>query len=217
MSEPVTTEGAPPDPETSGLPTVVIVGRPNVGKSTLMNRIVGRREAIVEERPGVTRDRKVIEAEWRGRDFLLVDTGGWMPGGTELDKKVSRQSEVAIRDAHVVLFVLDSTVGVTDEDAGVADLLRRLDRPIIVIANKVDHTRHEAAIWDLMSLGLGEPVPISALHGRGTGDLLDLIHDAFPPEAEVEEVESDDSPQVFAVALVGRPNVGKSTLFNRLI
>jgi GTP-binding protein len=217
MTEPVTTEGTAPDPETSGLPTVVIVGRPNVGKSTLMNRIVGRREAIVEERPGVTRDRKVIEAEWRGRDFLLVDTGGWMPGGTELDKKVSRQSEVAIRDADVVLFVVDATVGVTDEDAGVAELLRRLDRPVLLIANKVDDRRHEAAIWELMSLGLGEPVPISALHGRGTGDLLDLIHDEFPPEVEVPEVESEDATQVFAVALVGRPNVGKSTLFNRLI
>src|SRR5215218_10806304 len=122
-----------------------------------------------------------------------------MPGGTELDKKVSRQAEVAIRDADVVLFVLDATVGVTDEDAGVAELLRRLDRPVLVIANKVDHERHEAAIWELMSLGLGEPVPISALHGRGTGDLLDLIHDEFPPEAEVDEVDSDeDATQVFA-------------------
>ena len=201
------------------LPTVVIVGRPNVGKSTLMNRIVGRREAIVEERPGVTRDRKEIQAEWRGRDFLLVDTGGWMPGGTELDKKVSQQSERALRDADVVLFVVDTTVGVTDEDAGVAELLRRIDRPVLVIANKVDDRRHEAAIWELMSLGLGEPVPISALHGRGTGDLLDLIHDRLPPEPEVEEEppDADDASQVFAVALVGRPNVGKSTLFNRLI
>src|SRR3954454_5631679 len=143
-----------------------------------------------------------------------------MPGGTELDKKVSRQSEVAIRDADVVLFVLDSTVGVTDEDAGVADLLRRLDRPIIVIANKVDHTRHEAAIWDLMSLGLGEPVPISALHGRGTGDLLDVVVSLLPEpedaeEEQPEDVTTGDERAMFSVALVGRPNVGKSTLFNR--
>jgi GTP-binding protein len=205
-----------------GRPTVVIVGRPNVGKSTLVNRILGRREAIVEERPGVTRDRKVVEAEWRGRDFLLVDTGGWMPGGTDLDRKVSRQSEVALAEADVVLFVVDATVGVTDEDAGVADLLRRSDRPVVVVANKVDHARHEASIWDLMSLGLGEPVPVSALHGRGTGDLLDVVVEHLPPapeEPEVEEAEvaGDEGSQVFSVALVGRPNVGKSTLFNRLI
>jgi GTP-binding protein len=204
----------------AGLPTVVIVGRPNVGKSTLVNRIVGRREAIVEERPGVTRDRKEIEADWRGREFLLVDTGGWMPGGTDLDKKVSRQSEQAIRDADVVLFVLDATVGVTDEDAGVAELLRRIDRPVLVVANKVDDRRHEAAIWELMALGLGEPAPISALHGRGTGDLLDLVVDQLPSAPEVDDdAQGDDATatQVFAVALVGRPNVGKSTLFNRLI
>jgi GTP-binding protein len=191
-----------------------------VGKSTLLNRIVGRREAIVEERPGVTRDRKVIEAEWRGRDFLLVDTGGWMPGGSELDKKVSRQSEQAIRVADLVLFVLDSTVGVTDEDAGVAELLRRIDRPVLVIANKVDDRRHEAAIWELMALGLGAPVPVSALHGRATGDLLDLVVERLPPAPEVpdEDAGTDEATdQVFAVALVGRPNVGKSTLFNRLI
>lgn len=217
---------APSDPlGVSDVPTVVIVGRPNVGKSTLVNRIVGRREAIVEERPGVTRDRKVLDADWRGHEFQLMDTGGWMAGGTDLDQKVSRQSEQAIRAADVVLFVLDATVGVTDEDAGVANLLRRVDRPVVVVANKVDDRRHEAAIWDLMSLGLGEPVPISALHGRGTGDLLDIVvghlpdrrSDAGAAEEEPGGAGRDEDRHVFGVALVGRPNVGKSTLFNRLI
>ena len=204
----------------AALPTVVIVGRPNVGKSTLLNRIVGRREAIVEEKPGVTRDRKAVEAEWRGRDFLLVDTGGWMPGGSDLDQKVSRQSEQAIADADVLLFVVDPGVGVTDEDAGVADMLRRVAAPVLVVANKVDDQRHEAAIWDLMALGLGEPHAISALHGRGTGDLLDEVVDRLPPPPPpVEEVPRSTSgrDEVFSVALVGRPNVGKSTLFNRLL
>ena len=207
------------------LPTVVIVGRPNVGKSTLMNRIVGRREAIVQEKPGVTRDRKSVETEWQGNAFTLVDTGGWMPGGSELDQKVSKQSERALKDADVVLFVVDPLIGVTEDDAGVADLLRRLDRPVLVVANKIDDTRHENTIWDLMSLGLGEPFPVSALHGRGTGDLLDAICELFPAPgaAEVDEDAQnpeapvpDEVPTLFSIALVGRPNVGKSTLFNRL-
>lgn len=201
------------------LPVVAIVGRPNVGKSTLMNRILGKRVAIVEEKPGVTRDRKEVEAEWQGRPFLLVDTGGWMIGGTELDKKVSNQSEQAIKDADVVLFVVDAKVGVTEEDAQVANLLRTLDAPVHVLANKVDDTSHEALIWELMSLGLGEPLPISALHGRRTGDLLDVIV-AELPEEEIDDTEQTDMEEgegVISVALVGRPNVGKSTLFNRLI
>jgi GTP-binding protein len=205
------------------LPTVAIVGRPNVGKSTLLNRIVGRREAIVEEKPGVTRDRKSVEADWQGREFRLVDTGGWMVGGTDLDRKVSEQSEQAIRAADVVLFVVDATIGVTDDDAEVANLLRRIERPVVVVANKVDDTQHEATIWDLMSLGLGEPIPISALHGRGTGDLLDLVVSLLPDvddeevDGDVEVEASDATRSMFSVALVGRPNVGKSTLFNRLI
>ncbi len=201
------------------LPVVAIVGRPNVGKSTLMNRILGKRVAIVEEKPGVTRDRKEVEAEWQGRPFLLVDTGGWMIGGSELDKKVSNQSEQAIKDADVVLFVVDAKVGVTEEDAQVANLLRTLDAPVHVLANKVDDTSHEALIWELMSLGLGEPLPISALHGRRTGDLLDVIV-AELPEEEIDDTEQTDMEEgegVISVALVGRPNVGKSTLFNRLI
>ena len=201
------------------LPTVAIVGRPNVGKSTLMNRIIGRREAIVQELPGVTRDRKVVPANWNDRDFLLVDTGGWMSGGSALDKKVSKQSEKAISEADVVLFVVDANVGVTDDDLEVARLMQRIDRPVMVIANKVDDTRHEANIWDLLSLGLGDPYPVSALHGRGTGDFLDVVVSHFPPEIEEPEfdMDADEMPALFSVALVGRPNVGKSTLFNRLI
>ena len=207
------------------LPVVAIVGRPNVGKSTLMNRILGKRIAIVEEKPGVTRDRKEVEAEWQGNPFLLVDTGGWMTGGSELDQKVSKQSEQAIRDADVVLFVVDAKVGVTDDDAQVAQLLRSLDVPVHVLANKVDDQSHEAAIWELMALGLGEPMPISALHGRRTGDLLDVVISELPA-AEPSELDGEDldeqeemseSEGVISVALVGRPNVGKSTLFNRLI
>ncbi|HMU78740.1 MAG TPA: ribosome biogenesis GTPase Der [Microthrixaceae bacterium] len=201
------------------LPIVAIVGRPNVGKSTLMNRILGQRVAIVEEKPGVTRDRKEVEAEWQGRPFLLVDTGGWMVGGSDLDRKVSNQSEQAIKDADVVLLVVDAKVGVTGEDAQVAQLLRALDVPVHVLANKVDDTSHEALIWELMSLGLGEPLPISALHGRGTGDLLDVIIAELPevPDDDVEQSDMDEGEGVISVALVGRPNVGKSTLFNRLI
>lgn len=206
-------------PTPAELPLVAIVGRPNVGKSTLMNRVVGKRVAIVEERPGVTRDRKEVEAEWLGHEFRLVDTGGWMAGGNELDKKVSRQSEQAITDADVVLFVVDANVGVTDEDARVAQLLRAGSAPVLLVANKVDDQNREALIWDLMSLGLGDPFPISALHGRGTGDLLDRVAEYFPdlPDRDEDEDAAGEGTEAVSVALVGRPNVGKSTLFNRLI
>jgi len=199
------------------LPLVAIVGRPNVGKSTLLNRIVGRRAAIVEERPGVTRDRKEVEADWQGQPFVLVDTGGWLPGGDTLDEQVSRQSERAMAAATAVLFVVDASVGVTEEDARVAALLRRGGAPVLLVANKVDDSGREHAMWELVSLGLGDPYPVSALHGRGTGDLLDALvaHlPAAPDDVVVEEVEDD---RIFSVAIVGRPNVGKSTLFNRLI
>ncbi len=207
----------------SDLPEVVIVGRPNVGKSTLLNRILGRREAIVEERPGVTRDRKVVEAEWLGREFRLVDTGGWLAKGTELDQKVSRQAEQALGSADVVLFVVDTMVGVTDEDTQAARLLRSIDTPVLLVANKVDDDSHEAAIWDLARLGLGEPHPVSSIHGRGVGDLLDVVISYFEEEEDddAEWADGDDAcsdeERVFSIALVGRPNVGKSTLFNRLI
>ena len=203
----------------SELPVVAIVGRPNVGKSTLLNRIVGRREAIVEERPGVTRDRKIVQAEWQGQVFQLMDTGGWMPGGDALDEKVSRQSEKAIAEADAVILVVDVTMGVTEEDARIAELLHGLRQPVFVLANKVDDPSREALMWELLALGLGTPHPISALHGSGTGDLLDALVAVLPdsPVEPVEPVVEDDGQKVFAVALVGRPNVGKSTLFNRLI
>lgn len=200
---------------------MAIVGRPNVGKSTLLNRIVGRREAIVEERPGVTRDRKIVDAEWQGNVFQLVDTGGWIPGGSSLDEKVSRQSEKAIANADAVIFVVDITTGITEEDDRVAGLLRGHDRPVFVVANKVDDPVREALMWDFLSLGLGNPWPVSALHGAGTGDLLDALVAQLPaPEPGGEDAPGADdaeAPKVFGVALVGRPNVGKSTLFNRLI
>lgn len=261
-------------------PVVAIVGRSNVGKSTLLNRIVGHRSAIVEQTPGVTRDRKEVEADWLGRSFRLVDTGGWVAGGTDLDDKVSRQSERAVAEADLVLFVVDVTVGVTEEDGRVAELLRRSGKPVVLLANKVDDAGRENQVWELLSLGLGDPVPISALHGRGTGDLLDEVVARLPAEdvqpgteaaaaavaarehggprvesaghplgaegsgaparagretgttaagrtgpggvgdATVPEGWSDEAGKakdVVAVAIVGRPNVGKSTLFNRLI
>ena len=205
------------------LPVVAIVGRPNVGKSTLLNRILGRREAIVEERPGVTRDRKEVEADWVGRRFRLVDTGGWAVGGSALDDKVSAQSEQAMGEADLLLVVVDATVGVTEEDARVAELVRRSGTPALLVANKVDDVGREAAAWELLSLGLGEPVAISALHGRATGDLLDRVVAALP-EAPVPEPTLPEEgegvgrgDEAVSVALVGRPNVGKSTLFNRLI
>lgn len=201
-------------------PVVAIVGRPNVGKSTLLNKIVGRRTAIVEEMPGVTRDRKEELAEWQGDEFIVVDTGGWLPGGDDLDAKVSRQSEKAMETADVVLFVVDVTGGVTEEDTRAASVLRRLDRPTILVANKIDDSRREVLMWDFLQLGLGDPMPVSAIHGNGTGDLLDAVV-AFFDTGEVSAAEAeaahDKVDDTVSVAIVGRPNVGKSTLFNRLI
>ena len=201
---------------TDHLPVVAVVGRPNVGKSTLVNRIVGRREAIVEEQPGVTRDRKELEADWRDRRFHIVDTGGWMATTDGLDAKVSEQAERAIRGADLVLFVTDATVGVTEEDDRVADVLRRAGRPVLVIANKVDSEHRETDAWDFARLGLGEPLPVSALHGRQVGDLLDLVVEGLPPPGP-GEAPAEEAVEVPSVAVVGRPNVGKSKLFNRLI
>ena len=198
-------------------PIVAVVGRPNVGKSTLVNRILGRREAIVEEKPGVTRDRKMVETEWNGRPFTLVDTGGWLDSDNPLDAQVSRQAERAIEDADVVVAVVDVSVGVTEEDERMARLLRRHRDKVLLVANKVDNDRRESDVWELTRLGLGDPWGVSALHGRGTGDLLDELVSRLPPEHVEAPVEEDVEEGVPAVAIVGRPNVGKSTLFNRLI
>ena len=178
-------------------PVVAIVGRPNVGKSTLVNRILGRREAIVEERPGVTRDRKVLEAEWNGIPFTLIDTGGWMAGGSALDDKVSRQAEKAVDDADLALFVVDVTVGITAEDEEVAHWLRRRKTPVALIANKVDGENREREIWEFLSLGFGDPIPISALHGRGSGDMLDEILGRLDVEYE-DAVPASRSPRTTA-------------------
>jgi len=207
------------------LPSVVIVGRPNVGKSTLFNRIVGEQVAIVEDQPGVTRDRKEVEADWLGRRFTLVDTGGWLPSGTSLDEKVSRQVEEAVRAADLVLFVVDGSVGVTDDDESLATWLRRVKAPVLVVANKADNDRRENERWEFLGLGLGDPVPVSALHGRRAGDLLDEVIALIPEvgaqgvDLELEEDEDWVPPEIAPprVAVVGRPNVGKSTLFNRLV
>ncbi|MDA3029020.1 MAG: ribosome biogenesis GTPase Der [Actinomycetota bacterium] len=211
----------------SGLPAVVIVGRPNVGKSTLFNRIIGEQAAIVEDRPGITRDRKELEAEWLGVPFRIIDTGGWMPGGDALDAKVSRQVEAAVREADLVMFVVDASVGILAEDDAIAQWLRRTGVGVMVVANKADNDQRERELWDFLALGLGDPVPVSALHGRRAGDLLDVVLERLGDKARVPEPESlpwleeatdpVDAPDAPRVAIVGRPNVGKSTLFNRLV
>ena len=258
----------------SALPLVAIVGRPNVGKSTLVNRLLGRREAIVQEQPGVTRDRKYVECEWLGHRFRVVDTGGWLAdtaeGAAPLARQISEQAEKAMEEADVIVMVVDVTVGITEEDARVASLLRRTDKPVLVVANKADHPNRDTDAWEFSALGLGDPIVMSAMHGRLTDVLLDALlpHLPEPPEgweasedaldleevtapfAEDEETSDDDDlddddlegseddddglgglparregddrdlddpGRAFAVAIVGRPNVGKSTLFNRLI
>ncbi|HEY2042304.1 MAG TPA: ribosome biogenesis GTPase Der [Jatrophihabitans sp.] len=194
------------------VPVVAVVGRPNVGKSTLVNRILGRREAVVQDVPGVTRDRIAYDAFWGGRQFTLVDTGGWEPDATGLQAMVSRQAEQAVVTADLVLFVVDSRTGATETDMVVARTLRRANRPVVLAVTKVDDERGESDAAELWSLGLGEPYPVSGLHGRGSGDLLDAILDRLP-DAPVEK-ETEGGPR--RVALVGRPNVGKSSLLNRL-
>jgi GTP-binding protein len=199
------------DESTGRLPRVAVVGRPNVGKSTLVNRILGRRAAITQEVPGVTRDRVTYQADWAGRRFELIDTGGWEPKPTGLQASIVAQAERAMADANLILFVVDATVGVTEEDAAVAARLRRGRVPVILVANKVDSAAAEPQVADLWSLGLGEPQPVSSLHGRGSGDLLDAVVERLGTAAAAA-----DEPQVPALAIVGRPNVGKSSLLNRL-
>ena len=203
----------------SPVPAVAVVGRPNVGKSTLVNRILGSRQAVVEDTPGVTRDRVAYDANWRGRAFTLVDTGGWdpYPGDTahanrSLAEQVTAQARMSVEAADAVLFVVDAVVGITDADEAVAAVLRRSGKPVVVAANKVDDAPGEPAAAALWSLGLGEPYPVSALHGRGSGDLLDVLVAALPEAAAPER----DAGGPRRVALIGRPNVGKSSLLNRL-
>ena len=204
---------APGDVQEAPQPVLAVVGRPNVGKSTLVNRIIGRREAVVEDVPGVTRDRVTYDAQWRGRRFTVVDTGGWDPDAEGLAAAVSAQAEVAIAAADAVLFVIDALVGATDADEAVVRVLRRARKPVVLAANKVDDERAESDAAALWSLGLGEPYVVSALHGRGSGDLLDAVLDALP-EALAELEHDEGGPR--RVALLGRPNVGKSSMLNRL-
>ncbi|GAA1887060.1 ribosome biogenesis GTPase Der [Streptantibioticus ferralitis] len=196
------------------LPVLAVVGRPNVGKSTLVNRIIGRREAVVEDRPGVTRDRVTYEANWNGRRFKIVDTGGWEQDVLGIDASVAAQAEFAIEAADAVVFVVDSTVGATDTDEAVVKLLRRAGKPVVLCANKVDGPSGEADAAMLWSLGLGEPFPVSSLHGRGTGDLLDAVLEALPEAPAQTFGEGVGGPR--RVALIGRPNVGKSSLLNKV-
>jgi GTP-binding protein len=196
----------------SQLPIVAVVGRPNVGKSTLVNRIIGRRVAVVESRPGVTRDRREFPAEWLNRPFIVVDTGGWelTPSG-ELTQNIRSQTEAALAGADAVLFVTDATAGITEDDAGVAEMLRRAEIPVVLVANKSDNPGTDLDTGHLYGLGIGEPMAVSALHGRGTGDLLDRLFSLLP------EGEVTGGPEVASLAIIGRPNVGKSTLLNQML
>ena len=194
-----------------GLPTIAVIGRPNVGKSTLVNRMIGRREAIVEDTPGVTRDRVKYEAEWNGRRFFLIDTGGWEVKPEGISEKITAGAEAAIKESDLVMFVVDAQIGALDEDQYLVDLLRKSGKKVILVANKIDNAEDEADGYALWNLGLGEPRFVSALHGRGSGDLLDLLIAQLP---EVGTAQVDDGYR--RVALVGRPNVGKSSLLNIL-
>ncbi|MFF1908521.1 ribosome biogenesis GTPase Der [Kitasatospora sp. NPDC058218] len=196
------------------LPVLAVVGRPNVGKSTLVNRIIGRREAVVEDKPGVTRDRVSYEASWNGRRFKVVDTGGWEIDVLGIDAMVAAQAELGIETADAVLFVVDATVGATDTDEALIKLIRRAGKPTVLCANKVDGQSTEAEAAYLWSLGLGEPFPVSALHGRGSGDLLDAVMDALPEAPPQTFGVATGGPR--RVALIGRPNVGKSSLLNKV-
>jgi GTP-binding protein len=194
-------------------PAVAVVGRQNVGKSTLVNRLFGRREAIAHEMPGVTRDRVELEASWRGRAFRLVDTGGFAQSARGIEALVSEQAERAAGTADVVLLVVDVQTGPVEEDSTLARRLRRAEVPVLVVVNKVDSDREEADVPAFHRLGLGDPLPVSALHGRGSGDLLDRLVEVLPEDDGADDEEGEEP----RFAIVGRPNVGKSSLFNRLV
>jgi GTP-binding protein len=210
----VALDTAQPEPEAVlEQPVLAVVGRPNVGKSTLVNRILGRREAVVQDVPGVTRDRVAYDALWNGRRFTVVDTGGWQPDARGLQAAVTAQAELAMRSADAILLVVDATVGATETEEAVARVLRRSPTPVVLAATKVDDERAVADTAALWTLGLGEPHPVSGLHGRGTGDLLDAVLDVLP-SAPRDSATRAAGPR--RVALVGKPNVGKSSLLNRL-
>lgn len=195
------------------LPIVAVIGRPNVGKSTLINRLIGRREAIIEDQPGVTRDRIKYEAEWNGKHFMVMDTGGWEtnPDPQSINAGISAGAELAIREADLILFIIDISVGALDEEIALVNIIRKSGKPVILIGNKADSPEAELAVHELWQLGLGEPIPVSALHGRGSGDLLDLVVNSLP-----ESVREESDDQIRRVVLLGRPNVGKSSLLNSL-
>ncbi len=200
-------------------PIVAIVGRPNVGKSTLVNRIAQTADAIVHQSRGVTRDRSYHEADWNGREFTLVDTGGIEPLKSEdiFSGSIRDQALAACEEASAILFVVDGTTGVTEEDESVARMLKHVKAPVFLLVNKLDNPDREGDnLWEFYSLGIGEPIPVSALHGHGTGDLLDEIVSLFPAEDE-DEPEVDSDPDALSVAIIGRPNAGKSSLFNKII
>ncbi|WP_030013880.1 ribosome biogenesis GTPase Der [Curtobacterium sp. S6] len=195
-------------------PVVAIVGRPNVGKSTIINRILGRREAVVEDTPGVTRDRVAYKAEWNGKNFTLVDTGGWESDAKGIDAQVAAQAEIAVAHADVVILVVDALVGITNMDEAIVQMLRRVNKPLLLAANKIDDSYQEPEAAALWSLGMGEPHPVSGVHGRGIADLLDELLKAMPEHSQYAEPDQFEGPR--RVAIIGRPNVGKSSLLNKL-
>ena len=202
---------------TTRLPKVAVIGRQNVGKSTLVNRLFGRRETISDEMPGVTRDRVEVETTWRDRRFALIDTGGYTRVTRGIESLVADQADRAAAEADLILLIVDAQAGVTEEDASLAKRLRRATVPVLLIANKVDGEREEADVAALYTLGLGEPVPVSALHGRGAGDLLDRVVQLLPEVSDIEGAAEDEAQPEPKFALVGRPNVGKSSIFNALV
>ncbi len=199
--------------ETGNLPIVAVIGRPNVGKSTLINRLIGRREAIIEDQPGITRDRIKYPAQWNGRDFIVMDTGGWEldPQPETIAASISAGAELAIKESDLILFIIDVSVGALDEEMALVSVIRKSGKPVILIGNKADSPEAELAIHELWNLGLGEPIPVSALHGRGSGDLLDLVVSSLPETPSAQEED-----HMRRVVLLGRPNVGKSSLLNSL-